>query len=171
MKAVLGDDPHYYWAWSQLADWQQQSGRWAEYLEAAQNMVRLAPHNSTAHAYRGEARLRVGERGAGKADLQKALDINPDYPFAGMILFDAQFEDQEWDAAAGTLKMLQESGGGDYVLAREVRMLARETNLPAAEEAAPHPVPLDRPGDLASGNRAPGHDRRRLGRARGQGAG
>src|SRR5262249_16035301 len=62
IREVLKIDPNYYWCWSQLADWLQASALWKEYREAAEHLVRLAPNTALPLAYRGEARVRLGDR-------------------------------------------------------------------------------------------------------------
>jgi tetratricopeptide (TPR) repeat protein len=125
MRDVLAADPNYYWAWRQLADWYQATAAWNDYLHAAHELLRLAPEDASALAYQGEARVRIGDRAGGKADLRRALELSPNYAFAGMTLFDEQLADNELDAAEQTLEAMKEPIGGDYLLAREVQLLAK----------------------------------------------
>ncbi len=131
MRDVLQEDPKYYWGWSQLADWCQATRRWDEYLQAANAMCQLAPHTAQPLAYRGEARLRTGDRG-GLADLRGALKITPDYGLAGLLLFDEHLNAGELDEAGKVLGHLEEYVPGDYVTARAVQLRARQGEQPQA---------------------------------------
>jgi tetratricopeptide (TPR) repeat protein len=124
MREVLKEDPKYYWAWSQLGDWCQATGRFPEYLEAATQMCRLAPHTAQPLAYRGEARLRTGDRG-GMEDLRAALKLSPDYALAGLLLFDEHLAAGEMDEVERVLAHLEQFVGGDFVTARAVQLHAR----------------------------------------------
>src|SRR5262249_508995 len=134
IREVLKIDPNYYWCWSQLADWLQASALWKEYREAAEHLVRLAPNTALPLAYRGEARVRLGDRAGGKADLQAALQLAPDHLLAGFLLFDEQLADKELDAAAKTVAALERHHGGDFLLARQVQLhCARGEQEPAVD--------------------------------------
>jgi tetratricopeptide (TPR) repeat protein len=126
MRAVLAEDPKYYWGWTQLADWSQATGRFDEYLEAAGHMRKLAPHAAQPLAYRGEARLRTGDRDGGLADLRAALKLSPDFALAGFVLFDEHLAAEEFDDAEKMLDHLQKNLEGDQVITREVQLRARQ---------------------------------------------
>lgn len=125
MRAALDEDPSYYWGWTQLAEWYVNTGQHQNYLSAAQHMVRLNPQSPVPWGYRGEAKLFLGDRDGAKEDLQKAIDVGPDYAFAGMLLFDEQLAAGEMKEAKQTLKTLQQHVGGDYVTARRVQWHVR----------------------------------------------
>jgi tetratricopeptide (TPR) repeat protein len=126
MRTVLQEDPKYYWGWSQLADWCQGTSRFDEYLEAAGNMCKLAPHTAQPLAYRGEARLRKGERDAGLEDLRSALKLSPDYGLAAFLLFDDALGAGDFAEAERMLAHLDQHIGGDFVIARRAQLRARE---------------------------------------------
>src|SRR5260370_36866589 len=91
-------------------------------------MVRLAPQSPVAWAYRGEAKLLLGDRKSGKKDLRMACHIAPDYSFAGLKLFDEQIADanaspdgtgkKELARARKTLMTLYQHARADLVKAR-----------------------------------------------------
>ena len=56
MEEVLGEEPDYYWGWQRLADWYESSDQPEKFLEASEQLVRLAPRDAMAYEYRGEAR-------------------------------------------------------------------------------------------------------------------
>jgi tetratricopeptide (TPR) repeat protein len=133
MRAVLAEDSEYYWGWEQLASWLRNSGTPAEYLEAAQMLVRLAPDDPISLGYLGEAQIRNGNKEAGKNNYRRALELAPDYAFAAYALFDAQLADGELDEAAQTLTLM-ERYGGPYVRARAVQLAARRGDKEAARQ-------------------------------------
>jgi tetratricopeptide (TPR) repeat protein len=126
MRVVLQDDPKYYWGWSQRADWCQATARWPEYLEAANQMCKLAPHTAQPLAYRGEARLRTGDRAGGMDDLRAALKLGPDNPVAAFLVFDEHLNEGSLDDAETALAHLRQFIAGDYTTARAVQLRARQ---------------------------------------------
>lgn len=132
MRAVMAEDPNYYWGWTQLANWFRDARANAEYLQAATELVRLSPQESSPWGYLGEARLRSGDRAGGKEALQRALQIAPDYNFGAMLLFDEQLADNELEPARATLDLLKKYDAGDYVTARAVKLAVKCNDRAAA---------------------------------------
>lgn len=122
MREILAVDPDYYWGWQQIANWYDAAEAHADYLEAAENLVRLAPSDPAAFGYRGEAKLFGGDRRGAKTDFLKAYELDPNYAFAGLHLIDEQLADEEIEAASTTLARLQEHIGGPYVRLRAIRL-------------------------------------------------
>jgi cellulose synthase operon protein C len=122
LRAVVAEEPDFYGSWCQLADWYCQMGADAEYLEAADHMVQLAPSDAVAWGYRGEAKLRTGDRTGAKADFHHAIELKPDYGFAGLYLFDEQLADNELDDASQTLTLLRSHIASEFVTARQVQL-------------------------------------------------
>jgi tetratricopeptide (TPR) repeat protein len=135
MRAVLQEDPKYYWAWTQVADWCQATSRFADYLQAANEMCKLAPHTAVPLAYRGEAKLRTGDPAGGTADLREALALTPDYALPGILLFDEALAAGDLPEARRLLEHLTTHVGGDVVTARAVQYHCRG-NEPEAAVAA-----------------------------------
>jgi tetratricopeptide (TPR) repeat protein len=125
MRAVLAEDPHYYWAWLQVADWCQGTHRFDEYLEAAEQLCKLAPHTAQPLAYRGEARLRTGDRAGGIDDLRAALKLSPGDVLASTLLFDEHLAAGALTEAQQDLEHLQQHVEGDMVAARIAQLRAR----------------------------------------------
>ena len=163
MRAILSEDGDYYWGWQNLAEWSCNHGSAKEYLEAAEAMVRVVPKNVTAAAYRGEARLKTGDREGARAEFQRALDETPDYGFAAASLFDLDLEDRDIDAAATSLGLLKTHHPGPLVDAREIQLAMARKDL-ATAESAPGSVVPSAGGKLvvAAGNGRQGVRRRRL---------
>lgn len=155
MEALVEKEPDYYWGWQQLASWYNEAARTDDYLRAAEHLVRMRPDSPVALAHVGEAKLMTGDREGGKADLRAAQQLAPDYPFPGMLLFDEYLGDDELDAAAATLAILQEHVGDDFVLARQVQLAARHedraTALDAFRNLAESPIEASWPISSALG--------------------
>ena len=132
MRELLALDPDYYWGWQQISNWYDASEAHGDYLEAAENLVRLSPSDPAAHGYRGEAKLFGGDRRGAKTDFQKAYDLDPNYAFAGLHLIDEQLADDELEAAGKTLARLQEHIGGPYVRLRAIRLAVKNKDAETA---------------------------------------
>jgi tetratricopeptide (TPR) repeat protein len=135
METIVQDDPAYYWAWSNLAEWYERTQHFQEYLTAAQNMVRLAPHLPVPWAFQGEAKLLLGNRRGGKRDLRKARDIDPGYAFASLRLFDEEMADDDIKLARATIKVIQREVRDDFGKARVVQWFARRGQRAKARKA------------------------------------
>ncbi|HKB06190.1 MAG TPA: hypothetical protein VKD90_28600 [Gemmataceae bacterium] len=138
MQALVTLEPSYYWGWQQLAEWYNEAGKPAEFLEATEKLVELRPDNPIALAMRGEARLQNNDREGGKQDLRDAQHLEPGYSYPGMLLFDAQVQDEEYPQARAALAVLEEhiaGTGRPYVLARYCQLAARTKDEEGAAEA------------------------------------
>lgn len=132
MKTILAKDPDYYAGWRILADWYRQLDHLDAYLPTAQQLVRLAPQECIAWGYQGEAKQKTGDRLGAKADFRKAFELDPEYSFAGLSLFDLELEGLETEAAANTLARLKEHCNDEFVLARAVQLAVRQNDLNTA---------------------------------------
>ncbi len=111
MQAALQCDADHYGAWGQLADWAQELGRRDVYKQAAENLVRLNPHESVPHGYLADALLDNAEqRELAKQHLHIAIKLSPEYDYATMRLFDLYIEDKQFEQAEEVLQL-----GGDYL--------------------------------------------------------
>jgi hypothetical protein len=135
MQPVVADDPDYSWGWRNLAEWACDAGSQAAYLEAAEAMVRLSAQDPVAFGYRGDARLKAGDRPGAKEDFRRAFTLAPDYGFAAISLFDLELADLNLEAASKVLEVFKPHDSGEYVLAREVQLAAARADRPAAGEA------------------------------------
>jgi tetratricopeptide (TPR) repeat protein len=125
VREFLRDDPNSYRAWSYLADWSEATRTWDEYREAAENMVRLAPHSGTVYGYRGAGRMNTGDRAGAKSDWQHALYLLPDYAWAAFKLFDAHLADGEFREAARVLRQVRRYRRNEFAQARLCQLHAR----------------------------------------------
>lgn len=132
MKEVVATDPSYLWGWRNLAQWYDAEGRKKECLEAAEQMVRLAPDDPVAYGYRGEARKALGDRPGAKSDFAKAFDLDPRFDAAGLHLIAEQLDANEIAAADRTLARVRENADGPLVKLRAVEVAAKQGDLAAA---------------------------------------
>jgi tetratricopeptide (TPR) repeat protein len=124
MKEVLAGAPDYYWGWGRLTEWVREEGENEDYLEATENLVRLAPDTAASFGYRGEARLRLKDRAGAKDDFRKAIALDPSYRYAALELFDECLADKEIDEAARVLEPWRTRDPDDFVLTRVVQLAA-----------------------------------------------
>jgi tetratricopeptide (TPR) repeat protein len=125
MRAVLADDPNYLWGWRNLAHWCDRAGDGAGYLQATEKLVQLSPREAVSHGLLGDARRDTGDLAGAEKSWWRALELAPDYRFAGVSLIDLQIKRQEYAEAARTLQYLEEHQPGEWVASRAVRLAAR----------------------------------------------
>ncbi len=125
MRQVLTRDRNYRFGWANLADWTQSLGRWDEYLEAAENMLRMDPADVAGLAYRGEAKLKLGRRDEALVDLRRACERAPGYLLPALLLFEEHFSAGELDDAQAVLDRIREHVQNDEINSREVRLAVR----------------------------------------------
>ncbi len=115
MQTALESDPDHYVAWSHLADWAEEAKRDDVYLQAAQNMVRIDPHQPVPRGYLADALLHdktdgKASRPAAIEHLETALRLSPDYYYATMRLIDLYLEDNLPSEALRVLEV-----GGEHL--------------------------------------------------------
>lgn len=135
MQALVAVDPGYYWGWSQLAEWYNEIGKSSEYLDAADELIRLRPDHPAPLTMRGEAKMQTDDREGGKEDLREALRLHPSYSPAAAILFDACLADEELREARGALSVLQEHMTGPEVVLKQLLYCVRTKDEEAAVRA------------------------------------
>jgi tetratricopeptide (TPR) repeat protein len=134
MESIVGKSPDYYWGWQQLANWYDAAGDFEKYLQAAEEMVRIAPRDPTSFGYRGEAKLRLKDPESAKDDFRTAFELDPNYGFAGIHLLDQQIADDELDEAGETLEVLRENGDDAHIRLRALRLAIRRNSTIEADE-------------------------------------
>ena len=135
MQALVAVDPDYLWGWQQLAQWYNETGNSQSYLEAAEQLCRLRPDHPVSMTMRGEAKLQLGDRDAGKEDLREVLRTFPNYSAAAAILFDACLADNEPREARTALAVLQEHLTGPEVLVKQLQLAIELNESEAAARA------------------------------------
>lgn len=132
LQEALHQEPSYYSGWTLLAQWCRANKRDKQYLEAAENMVRLQPHNEFSLGYLGEACLFNKNRLRAKDAFMRAFSLEPHYLFAGYNLFDLYLDDNELERASNVLLQLQKYASGPLVTAREVQLAVKQRNKEVA---------------------------------------
>ena len=134
MRALLVDDPNYYPGWNRVADWYQATQSTNDFVEAVQEMVRIAPQFSTSLAYLGDARMLTNDRDGAKEAFRQAMNLAPEYGYSGLTLFDLELADNDLQGAGETLEVLREHVGGEATTLRELQLAAKRKDLKLAEE-------------------------------------
>ncbi len=132
LRALLREEPDQLEAWQVLADWEEEAGNHAASLAATDELVRLAPHRSVSHGFRGHALLLTGARQEGKAALRRAVELNPSYTWALQRLLDAEIEDGEEEAARRTLALVERRAGEGAACLGRLQLASRLADLPSA---------------------------------------
>jgi tetratricopeptide (TPR) repeat protein len=132
MQKLVSVNSDYVWGWHQLAEWYNETGRSANFLEAAGELVRLRPDQPMPLALRGEAKLQTGDRAAAKDDLREALRLNPRYAPAAALLFDVCLADGEMREARSALAVLQEHLEGPEVAVKQIKYAVKAGDADAA---------------------------------------
>jgi tetratricopeptide (TPR) repeat protein len=122
MRVALAEDPDYYWGWFNMAEWTAEADTPAEYLEAAEALVRIAPNDPVAAGHRADARLKIGDRDGAKEEFRRGWTLAPDHVYTAMRLFDLEREDEEFHAAGEVLASMKAHFDGPFVAAREVQL-------------------------------------------------
>ncbi|MGB8353912.1 MAG: tetratricopeptide repeat protein [Chthoniobacteraceae bacterium] len=136
MLLVTSQSPGYYWGWSVLADWAREQKEKKDYLNAARQMVRLAPRNAIAHGYVADASLALGDMVEAKASMFKAMQMDPSYVFASGKLLELQINAGEAEAASATLGSIRKHIGGWHAAESEARFSsAKQRDKKGALEA------------------------------------
>ncbi len=134
LREILEDDPNYYPGWEQLANWRNEYKNYPAYLDAAREMVRIAPDNAYALGYLSDA-LRKSTPGTDtRQHLRRALHLRPDYSYAGYALFDQEMDAGNFDLAEEALATLEPHVGMNGIHLRRLRLALRRCDLPAAQE-------------------------------------
>lgn len=125
MNGILAENPGYSWGWRQLAVWQERVSDLAGYLSSAERLEALSPLDPIAHGYVAHARLLNEQREGAKASLRRAIELDPGYTVAGLMLLDAQMADDEIDGAVRTLALFEGQFHGPGLLSRAARLAAK----------------------------------------------
>ncbi len=106
LRALVAEEPGYYPAWLRLADLHSERREWPGYLEAAQAMVRIEPHEPVALGYLGDALMQSGDKAAALESFRRAMRLDPEYGFAGAWAFDLSLEADDRAGAQEALELL-----------------------------------------------------------------
>lgn len=126
MQLALKADPDHYGAWSQLADWAEEVGNFEVYRTAAENLIRIDPHQPAPHGYLADAMLRnKDERAEAIEHLEKAIALAPNYNYGTMRLVDLYLEDNLPDEAQRVIDLTGEHVPDGYLPSMQIRISAK----------------------------------------------
>jgi len=128
----LKEDPDYTWGWRQLAHWYDDLGRHKECLDAADQLVQLAPGDPYAYGIRGEAKRILGDHRGARDDYEQAFALDPNFGAAGHQLMSEQLATDDLGGARRTLATLREHADGPLLQLRAVQLAVRGRNLAEA---------------------------------------
>jgi tetratricopeptide (TPR) repeat protein len=126
MRTILERDATQHAIWTELATWQDEAGRVAGYLESARQIVRLAPLAAMSHGYLGHALMRCRQDVQAVDALWRALDLDPNYLFAALMLADIELDGDVKARAAQALELAERSGPTPATDLRRTRLAARQ---------------------------------------------
>lgn len=135
LREILADDPNHYAGWAQLADWRDEYKNYPAYLEAAREMVRIAPNNANALGYLSDALRKSAPGTDTRQHLRRAQHLRPEYSFAGYALFEQEMDAGNFDLAEEALATLEphlaDTGG---ISLRRLRLALRRGAPQAARD-------------------------------------
>jgi tetratricopeptide (TPR) repeat protein len=126
MRAVVGEQPEYTWGWSMVSEWALRLGHSDLALDAADQLIRLAPRSPIPIGYKADALLRMGRRDDAVACLERAFALDPTYGFAGCNLFDHYLERRAFGEASRILDRLRAHLPGSSTIAAAARLDAAQ---------------------------------------------
>jgi cellulose synthase operon protein C len=130
LRDLQREAPHDLALCLQLADWLDVHDDHAGYLEQAELMQGLAPHEARSHAYLGHALLKSNRPAPALLPLKRALDLSPDYAFAARQLVKAAMATGAPDEAEPALQALWQHSK-DVATACEGLEISLEVRQPA----------------------------------------
>jgi tetratricopeptide (TPR) repeat protein len=107
---ALEEHPESSGGWQLLADWYHENEQADEAVQAAENMVKLAPLDPIPLGYLGELKAKTGDKKGAQAAFQRAFTLDPDYTVAGVKLFEMQVIARQLTEAGETLQVLCRRG-------------------------------------------------------------
>jgi len=142
LEKLLKDHPDYYPGWRTLVEWYWSGGQESAALAAMDRMAKLAPFDPAPLGYRAAMKMRKQDREGAKADLRRALELSPDYEYAGKNLFELLLEEKNLDEAASVLEFMRQHQHGDNVIACELKLQALQSRTrTGSSPGSPPPLP------------------------------
>ncbi|HEY2806370.1 MAG TPA: C39 family peptidase [Gemmatimonadales bacterium] len=126
INKILAERPDYRWGWHRLLDWCASEDRMKEAIRAAEHLAWLEPANAIPLGWIGDLKNKGGDREGAKSALLRAMQLSPDYLFAGLGYFDIQCSEHRFEEATRTLEILSPFAAPGRILAAHVSLeLAR----------------------------------------------
>jgi len=134
MKKTVLNNSEYYWGWMMLADWQLAANQNKESLEAAKQMIRLAPRAAVPLGFAADALERLGRNEEAAGYHERAFELDHAYIFSGMKLFDAALGARKLDVAENLLTKMERANSTFLREAQQVRLHVVRNDKKAALE-------------------------------------
>jgi tetratricopeptide (TPR) repeat protein len=135
MRAVVDAEPDYFWGWGELSEWTEVLGDTAGMLEAAERLTGLAPGNPYVLGTLGDALRLSGDATGAREAYQRAILVEPEYHYAGIVLCAMEIDAGDLDAAEEAVRLLAAGNASPMVTVGYQAMLdARRGRREAALE-------------------------------------
>ena len=132
MRAALATHPDYRWGWYRLLEWCADRGQLGHAVEAAERLAWLDAGAVEPLGWLGDLRLRLDHTRLAKAAFRRAMQLRPDYLFAGFSYFRLLCRDRELDDARRTLQILRPHARAGRILAAGAALAAAAGDRAAA---------------------------------------
>lgn len=137
LRVMIDEDPNDFMLWELQANWSDEDDRPKAYLDAAENLVRLAPNFHKSHGFLADALLKLDDPDRAVQHLERALQLDPTYSFAGFKLTDFYLDRGQVEKAEATLATLTLHTRNVFVAAREIRLAGLRGDQEAAAGRLP----------------------------------
>ncbi len=110
MRAVVSADPHYVWGWTQVCEWASFDGDMTTSLEAADQLIKLSPHDAQTLAIAGRAYEDAANSNSKPDSQQGGLHVS--YADRSLEFYRRShaLDPSNTSAASGLLRILPELG-------------------------------------------------------------
>ncbi len=132
LRALVAERPDYAWAWLRLAGLAQAAGAHQDQLDAAEQIMRLAPSNPVGHGYAGDAHRKLDRPAEARRALERALTLSPSYLFAGFTLIDLAIADEEPARARKVIDAIAPHTSPSSLASYRISLALLEKDRPAA---------------------------------------
>jgi len=107
MKTIADEEPDYYWAQYQLAQWASDISSYEHLKTAATQLVRLQPENAISWGWLAKAEQELNHDTEALQAFTKAFRLDPTYTYAGRNKLRIEKEHKNFTAAQKTLSLLE----------------------------------------------------------------
>jgi len=122
MLEVVASDPSFLWAIRCLIDWYREAGEATRLLEMAALGCNQDPTSAYLQGCVAEGKLLERNSAGAKLALQRAMELNPAYRWAGLVLLDLYLGDGELLAASEVLAVVEKHHSSPEVWDRAARL-------------------------------------------------
>jgi tetratricopeptide (TPR) repeat protein len=131
LRQLLVRAENFFEGWRLLADYHDEDGEAAPYVEAARQMVALCPQLAMAHGFLGHALCAAAQAAQAEASFERAVELDAEYPFAWFQLFDLRMSRQAYIACEEMLHAMAVHATGPALDLRMVRVGLAEDRFAA----------------------------------------